>query len=309
MVVPNVAYIFPGQGSQRVGMGLDLYNDFPAARSVFEKADKALGFPLSRLCFEGPAEELKQTINAQPAVMVVSLACLSAARESLGETLPPPSRVGGHSLGEYTALVAGGALSLEEGVWLVRERGRLMQEVGEVEPGGMTAVLGMDPEVLQSVCRETGAEIANINCPGQVVISGKWDELERAARLGQERGGKRFVPLEVSGAFHSRWMSPAREGLKRAIDSCRLDRLKVSMVANVSCSEVQAAEEVREELLAQLSGCVRWQKAVEGMVGSGVALFVEIGPGQVLTGLVKRTAKEVRTANIAASADIRNWKP
>lgn len=307
-MVPDVAYIFPGQGSQRVGMGLDLFNEFSSARKVFERADEVLGFALSRLCFEGPAEELKQTINAQPAVMVVSLACLEAAKDAVGEAFPLPSRVGGHSLGEYTALVAGGALSLDDGIRLVRERGRLMQEVGERRPGGMTAVLGMESEALEGVCREAGVEIANINCPGQVVISGARDDLERAAQLGQQRGGRRFLPLEVSGAFHSRWMSPARKELEHAIDSCRIDRLKVPLVANVTCSDIESEDEVREELLAQLSGCVRWQKAIERMLASGVSLFVEIGPGQVLTGLVKRTAKGARTLSIGSAADIRNWK-
>lgn len=305
--MPETAYVFPGQGAQRVGMGLDLFNEFPSARRVFQQIDEALGFPLSQLCFEGPAEKLKQTVNAQPAVFAVSIACLEAARECLGAAFPSPSRVAGHSLGEYTALVAGGALGLVEGARLVRERGRLMQQAGEKEPGGMTAVLGMDFAVLEGVCRDAGVEIANLNCPGQVVISGAKRDLEKASGIGQERGGRRFMPLEVSGAFHSRWMGDAHEGLTKEIKSCRLTTLNTPLVANVSCREITSADEVRDELLAQLCGCVRWQNAVEAMVNSGVSLFIEIGPGQVLSGLIKRTSKEAATRNIGSAADLRNW--
>lgn len=304
----EIAYVFPGQGAQRVGMGLDLYNESPAARSTFQQADEALGFSLSRLCFEGPADTLKQTVNAQPAVFVVSLACLAAAQDSWGDNFPVASRVAGHSLGEYTALVAGGALNLTDGVRLVRERGRLMQQAGEKQPGGMMAVLGADFDVLEAVCREAGVEIANINCPGQIVISGAKQELDQAAQLGLARGCKRFMPLEVSGAFHSRRMIPAYQGLARAVESCRIDPLKVPLVANVSAREISSPAEVRQELLAQLSGCVRWQNSVERMLSCGVSTFVEMGPGQVLAGLVKRTSKEARTLNIGSAADVKNWK-
>ena len=304
----EIAYVFPGQGAQRVGMGLDLYNESPAARSTFQQADEALGFSLSRLCFEGPADTLKQTVNAQPAVFVVSLACLAAAKDSLGDDFPAASRVAGHSLGEYTALVAGGALNLTEGVRLVRERGRLMQQAGEKQPGGMTAVLGADFDVLEAVCRETGVEIANINCPGQIVISGAKQELDQAAQLGLARGCKRFMPLEVSGPFHSRWMVPAYQGLARAVESCRIGPLEVPLVTNVTAREISVPAEVRQELLAQLSGCVRWQDSVEHMLSCGVSTFVEMGPGQVLAGLVKRTSKEARTLNIGSAADVKNWK-
>ncbi len=289
-------------------MGLDLFQESTAAREVFEEADDALGFLLSKLIFEGPADTLKQTVNAQPAVFIVSIACMGAAREALGRSLPSPLCVAGHSLGEYTALVAGGAISLAEGVRLVRERGRLMQEAGEKQPGTMTAVLGMDLEVIEAVCREAGAEVANINCPGQIVISGAKPDIDKATQLGQAMGGKRFMPLEVSGAFHSRWMKPAYEGLKKAIDSCEIRSLELPLVANVSASAITGPDEIRSELLAQLSGCVRWQNGIEHMLGLGVSDFIEFGPGQVLTGLVKRTTRDATTRNVGSQADIKNWK-
>ncbi|MEW6034543.1 MAG: ACP S-malonyltransferase [Chloroflexota bacterium] len=304
----KVAHVFPGQGAQRVGMGQDLYREFASARRIFERADETLGFPLSRLCFEGPAEELKRTVNAQPAVMVVSLACLEAAREALGASLPAPSYVAGHSLGEYTALVAAGALDLAEGVRLVRERGRLMQEAGLKQPGGMAAVLGMDHGTLEAACGEAGVEVANINCPGQVVVSGAKGDLGRVVELLQSRGGRKFLPLEVSGAFHSRWMRPAYDGLRRAVDACRFHPPSVPLVANVTAQEVRDAGSVREELLNQLCSCVQWQRSVEHMAGAGVSTFIEVGPGQVLSGLIKRITKEARTLNIGSSSDILNWR-
>lgn len=305
--MPDAAYVFPGQGAQKVGMGKDLHDSFASARRVFQEADSALGFSLSRLCFEGPADELKQTVNAQPAVMVVSLACLAAAREALGSSLTAPSFVAGHSLGEYTALVASGALALDDGVNLVRERGRLMQQAGLEPPGGMMAALGMDMALLEAACRQSGAEIANINCPGQVVISGSREDLEKAVKAAQAAGGKKFLPLEVSGAFHSRWMRPAYDGLKQAMERCHLGALTAPLVGNVGAGELRSPGEVRQELLSQLCGCVQWQRSVEHMASSGVTEFIELGPGKVLTGLVKRTVENAVTRNIGCCADISGW--
>ncbi|MBI2859208.1 MAG: ACP S-malonyltransferase [Chloroflexi bacterium] len=306
--MPRTAYLFPGQGSQRVGMGLDLFEVSPAARDVFAEADEAIKFSLSKLCFTGPAEALKQTVNAQPAVFVVSLACLAAAREALSGRLPGPDLVAGHSLGEYTALVAGGAISLGDGVKLVRERGRLMQEAGEKQRGSMAAVIGLDLETLQQLCRESGAEVANINSPGQIVVSGSKEDLEKAEQLAKSRGVRRFLPLEVSGAFHSRWMQPAYDGLKQAIGASNIQSLGVPLIANVSAARISAPDEVRSELSSQLSGCVRWQNGIENMLSMGISDFIEFGPGQVLTGLVRRTSKDARTRNVSAVADIKNWE-
>ncbi|MBI2854196.1 MAG: ACP S-malonyltransferase [Chloroflexi bacterium] len=301
------AYVFPGQGAQRVGMGGDFFKVFPAARNIFERADEALGFSLSRLCFEGPSEELRLTINAQPAVMVVSLACLEAARTALADNLPAPSFVAGHSLGEYTALVAAGALTLEEGVCLVRERGRLMHEAGQAQPGSMLAAVGADMEPLAALCRESGAEIANINCPGQIVISGAKSDLERAVQIGQSVGIRKFIPLEVSGAFHSRLMRPAYDGLEKAVRRCNIRDITVPLVANVTASPVMDLEELRSELVGQICGCVQWQRSVQYMVDAGVSTFIEIGPGQVLSGLIRRTSKDVQTLNIGCCPDISGW--
>ena len=288
-------------------MGQDLFREHPAARSVFERADAALGFSLSSLCFEGPAEELKQTVNAQPAVMVVSLACLAAAESVLGSALPSPSYVAGHSLGEYTAIVAAGGLELEEGVRLVRERGRLMHMAGQVTPGSMMATLGAEPDLVSRLCNEAGLYVANINCPGQIAISGAKTNLERAAQMGPAMGIRKLMPLEVSGAFHTPFMKPACEGLEKAVRESAFQTLKVPLVANVDARELRTPQEMREELIGQLCGCVQWQRSMEHMLHSGVTTFIELGPGQVLTGLVRRTGKDALTFNLGSSADIAGW--
>jgi [acyl-carrier-protein] S-malonyltransferase len=208
---PKIAHVFPGQGSQSVGMGYKLYQSSPKAKEVFQEADEALRFPISRLCFEGPEDELRQTINAQPAIMTVSVACLRAASEV--NHAVSPSFVAGHSLGEYTALVAANVLGFTDAIRLVRERGRLMQKAGEIKPGGMAAVIGLDEAALREICRESGAEIANFNCSAQIVISGSKEALARAMELAKARDARRVILLQVSGAFHSTLMQPTIEGL------------------------------------------------------------------------------------------------
>jgi [acyl-carrier-protein] S-malonyltransferase len=305
----GVAWVFPGQGSQEVGSGADLYEASPAACLVFDQADAALGFPLSDLCFHGPEEALRQTINAQPAIMAVSLACLAAAREAglvgsgrarLGE----PVFVAGHSLGEYTALVAAGVLEMEDGFRLVRERGRLMQMAGERQPGTMAALLGLDEEVVGEVCRETGAQVCNLNAPGQTVVGGTLAAVEAALGLARRRGARRAIPLSVSGAFHTDLMAPAVEGMARALVGTALCDPRVPVIANGSGRPVTSAGQVREELLYQLAHPVQWQRSVEHMAGAGVATFVEIGPGQVLTGLIRRIVPGARLVNVGSVAAI-----
>jgi [acyl-carrier-protein] S-malonyltransferase len=277
-------------------MGHKLYQSSPKAKEVFQEADEALQFSLSRLCFEGPEDELRQTINAQPAIMTVSIACLRAASE-VNHTVSP-SFVAGHSLGEYTALVAANVLGFADAIRLVRERGRLMQKAGEIKPGGMAAVIGLDEAVLREICRESGAEIANFNCSLQIVISGSKEALARAMELAKARDARRVIPLQVSGAFHSTLMQPTIEGLSQAIAQINFRTPEVPIVVNSTAQPVTTAEGVKEELLRQLCNCVQWQPSVEYMVGEGVSTFVEIGPGQVLSGLIKRISDKVQVLNM-----------
>jgi [acyl-carrier-protein] S-malonyltransferase len=295
--LPNIACVFPGQGSQVVGMGRSLYENSPLSKEVFEEADEALQFSISRLCFEGPEEVLRDTINAQPAILTTSIACLRAASE-LGIYLRPVL-VAGHSLGEYTALVAANVLEFSDAVRLVRERGRLMQEAGKVKPGGMAAIIGLDEITLEEVCRETGSQIANYNCSGQIVISGTKESIARSMDLAKARGAKRVVPLQVSGAFHSILMQPTVEGMAQAISQIDFNQPQVPIVANSTAKPLTNPDEVKEELLRQLCHCVQWQPSIEYMVSTGVLTFIEIGPGQVLSGLIRRINKEVQVLNIS----------
>lgn len=302
---PHVAWVFPGQGSQQIGMGLDLYGAFPPAKEVFDRADEALGFELSRLCFDGPEETLRQTINAQPAILTASIAALAAAQKecALGEVRP--AFVAGHSLGEYSALIAAGVISFEDGVRLVRERGRLMQEAGEREPGTMAAIIGLEDGDVEEVCREAGAEICNLNTPTQIVIGGTHTSVARAMDLALARGAAKAVPLNVSGAFHSSLMRSAAEGMRRALAEVKLLEPRIPLVGNCTGKPLLNVRDVVEELVAQVSRAVQWRRSVEYMLESGVERFVEIGPGRVLTGLIKRIARKSELVNIGDAEAIR----
>ena len=303
----KVAYVFPGQGAQWVGMGRDLYRNFDSAKAVFEQADEALGFPLSRLCFEGPEDELRQTINAQPAIVTVSFACLEATRSvSAGNSLPPPRFVAGHSLGEYTALAAAGVLDFATTVYLARERGRLMHEAGQITPGGMTAMIGLDAPLLAEVCEQTGARIANINCPGQIVISGAEENLNQAMDLAKAKGAYRAIPLQVSGAFHTPLMQPAVDGMTEIIATLSFSDPVVPIIGNTTAQPLTTAEAIKQELLEQLCNCIQWQRSVEYMVGDGVSTFIELGPGKVLAGLIKRIDKGVKIVNIGDAEAVKS---
>jgi [acyl-carrier-protein] S-malonyltransferase len=298
------AYVFPGQASQKVGMGLSVYERYPSARAVFDEADSVLAFPLSRLCFEGPADELTKTINVQPALVATSMACLRAAQEALWTKLPSPAFVAGHSLGEYTALAAAGALELSDALRLVRERGRLMYEAGLRRPGSMMAVIAFDRAPLQEACEEAGVEISNINAPGQLVISGAVDKLEKAAELARERGARRLISLNVSGAFHSTLMEPVMDEFAAFMESFSFKAPKVPVVSNVTAQPLTDERSIREELLSQLRRCIQWQASVEYMTRNGVTTYYELGPGTVLSGLIKRISPDALTINISGTEDI-----
>lgn len=301
----KIAFVFPGQASQYVGMGKELCDNYPEAAAVFARADNALGFPLSRLCFEGPQEELNKTAITQPAVLTTSIACLAVLRKAGG---PVPVAAAGHSLGEYSALVAAGALSFEDAVRLVRKRGQYMQEAVPLGEGGMAAVMGLSSEEVADVCRKASngcvVEAVNLNCPGQVAIAGDMAGLKAAEPLLKEAGAKRVIPLPVSAPFHSSLMVPAGEKLAGDLEATAIADPSIPVVANVSADYVRTGPEVRASLLKQVYSPVRWEESVRLMVAEGIQAFVEVGPGKVLSGLIKKTSREVMLYNVEDQASL-----
>ncbi|MCY8123357.1 ACP S-malonyltransferase [Bacillus spizizenii] len=296
----KIAFLFPGQGSQFIGMGKDLYEQVPAAKRLFDEADETLETKLSSLIFEGDAKELTLTYNAQPALLTTSIAVLEKFKES-GIT---PDFTAGHSLGEYSALVASGALSFKDAVYTVRKRGEFMNEAVPAGEGAMAAILGMDAEALKKVTDKVTEEghlvqLANLNCPGQIVISGTAKGVELASEQAKENGAKRAIPLEVSGPFHSELMKPAAEKLKEVLDSCDIKDASVPVISNVSADVMTEKAEIKEKLIEQLYSPVRFEESINKLIAEGVTIFIEIGPGKVLSGLVKKVNRRLKTIAVS----------
>lgn len=296
----EIAFLFPGQGSQTVGMGKSLFDKEDSVRALFEKADAKLGIPLSKTIFEGPMEELTLTTNAQPALLVTSIAILQYFKQANIEA----NYVAGHSLGEYTALVAAGALSFEDAVYAVRKRGEFMEEAVPNREGTMAAVLGLGRDELGKVTEEIANEgnpvqLANINCPGQIVISGSRKGVELAGVKAKEAGAKRVLPLEVSGPFHSSLMKPASTKLQAVLDEIEIKEANIPVIANVTATEMSAPSDIKDKLIQQLYSPVQWEDSVKKMIELGVDTFIEIGPSKVLSGLVKKIDRSAKVFNIS----------
>lgn len=298
-----IAYIFPGQGSQYAGMGKGLAEKFPASRAIFEEADDVLGFKLSTLCFEGPAEQLQLTENTQPAILATSIASLKAM-EAVG--FPAPDFFAGHSLGEYSALVAAGSMKLADALRVVRLRGQYMQEAVPVGVGAMAAVMGAAVSDIERLCTEASegevCSAANINSPNQVVIAGNAAAIDRAIELIKQAGAKRVIKLKVSAPFHCALMMPAQERLAVDLEKLNFADLIKPLVANASADVIEKGEEARAGLIKQVSSPVRWLESIELLINKGVNTFVEVGPGKVLSGLVRQINRDVRTLNVEDSS-------
>jgi [acyl-carrier-protein] S-malonyltransferase len=294
----KVAFIFPGQASQYSGMGKELAERFSAARAVFEEADQALGFAISRMCFEGTEDELKLTANTQPAILTVSV----AAYRALAEKGLTPDYVAGHSLGEYSALVAGDSLSFADAVQLVRKRGTYMQEAVPAGQGSMAAIMGLSPTVVMDVCKRAAqGEVcspANLNSPEQTVISGHAGAVKRAVEIASQTGAKRAVVLPVSAPFHCALMMPAQHNLEKDLSAARFANLRVPLATNVDADTITEGEEARSALVRQVTMAVRWEESMRLLLDEGVNTFVEVGPGRVLTGLMRQIERSVTTLNV-----------
>jgi [acyl-carrier-protein] S-malonyltransferase len=294
----KVAFVFPGQASQYPGMGKELAEMYPSAKAVFDEADKALGFSISKMCFEGSEEDLKLTANTQPAI----LTCSIATYRVLEEKGLAPDFVAGHSLGEYSALVAAGSLKFADAVRLVRKRGSYMQEAVPAGKGAMAAIMGLSPAVVSDVCKRAAqgqvCAPANLNSPDQTVISGDADAIKRAVELASQAGAKRATILPVSAPFHSALMMPAQEKLEHELKKTHFDKLRVPLVTNVDADTIETGEQARDALVRQVTAAVHWEESVRLLIEEGVNTFVEVGPGKVLTGLLRQIERSVATLNV-----------
>ncbi len=295
----RAAYIFPGQGAQYVGMGKELYEASPKAREIFKKADEITGLDLTNICFNGPQEKLDQTILSQLGILTVSIAAL--------KLLPPatsPEVVAGLSLGEYSALVAAGSLSVEDSFTLVKKRAEFMKEASLKNPGGMLAIIGLSRKEVTQVCQSTNAQIANLNCPNQVIISGTNLEIKKAAEASLEKGAKKIVALKVEGPFHSRLMDNAAKKLEGVLAGIKISPPRVPIVANVTADYEDSPETIKQNLIDQVNHNTLWEDSVKRIASRGIKTFIEIGPGKVLKGLLRRINKDLEAYNIEKPADL-----
>ncbi len=302
-VAADTAWVFPGQGAQHVGMGRDLAEEVPIASTVFAAADEALGYEISKICFEGPEDALMRTEHTQPALVVHAIAALAAAIDR-GVVSVRPAFVAGHSLGEYAALIAAGAVSFAYGVRLVRERGRLMQAACDAEPGTMAAILGLEPERLSAITSEAGASICNVNAPGNITIGGTTEAVETASNAATEAGATRVVPLAVAGAFHTPLMQSAADGLRPVLATVAFSDPELPVVSNVTARPLEGASSLVSELADQVTSPVRWLDSVQTMQAAGVTRVIEFGPGRVLGGLLRRIDRAIETSNIGTVEDL-----
>ncbi|MFA4993292.1 MAG: ACP S-malonyltransferase [Candidatus Omnitrophota bacterium] len=296
-----VGFLFAGQGSQYVGMGKDLYESFLEAAKVFDRAEELLGFELKRICFDGPEETLKSTNVSQPAIVTASIAAYEVFKTKSNLV---PSFAAGLSLGEYSALIAAGSLTFDDGIRLIQKRGQIMEEASRKHPGKMAAVLELPLETLRDICLKSGAEIANLNCPGQVVITGKAEAVNQAMELCSQAGAKRVIPLEVSGGFHSSLMSEASVELKLVLDNIPVSEPKIPVISNYTAQPQYKVGQIIENLVHQIRGSVRWEESMRFILSQGVTNFIEFGPGKVLKGLMRRIDSNAQVTNIEKTADI-----